>query len=227
MPHRKQTQGKCAYCGAEKIKNQMTKHLSVCSQRQQAIATVERQTGERQALYHLRVEDASSGAYWLDLEMNGSAALKDLDKYLRAIWLECCNHLSQFSMGGWQGTEIAKRRTLDEIFEPGLELMHIYDFGTSSETVIRAIDRRQGKPTTRYPIALMARNLAPEQVCIECGQPATRFSMGELIQRNVWRTLCEEHAEEQPPDDYGEPVPLVNSPRLGMCGYSGPADPPY
>ena len=26
-----------------------------------------------------------------------------------------------------------------------------------------------------------------------------------------------------PHDQYGEPIPLVNSPRLGMCGYDGPA----
>lgn len=34
-------------------------------------------------------------------------------------------------------------------------------------------------------------------------------------------------ADLDPHDDYGEPIELVNSPRLGMCGYTGPADPPY
>jgi hypothetical protein len=40
-------------------------------------------------------------------------------------------------------------------------------------------------------------------------------------------TACEKHAKEHPHENYGEPIPLVNSPRLGMCGYDGPAAPPY
>jgi hypothetical protein len=39
--------------------------------------------------------------------------------------------------------------------------------------------------------------------------------------------LCDEHAEDHPHDNYGEPIPLCNSPRMGQCGYDGPAEPPY
>ncbi len=34
--------------------------------------------------------------------------------------------------------------------------------------------------------------------------------------------LCNEHAKNHPHDNYGEPLPLVNSPRLGQCSYDGP-----
>jgi len=227
MPQRKQSKGKCAYCGQEKIKSQMTKHLATCPQRQEVIAKAERQKGDRETLYHLRVQDNWRTEFWLDLEMRGSATLKDLDAYLRAIWLECCGHLSRFSIGGWSSPEIAKRRTADEIFQPGLELIHIYDFGTSSETLIRVLETREGKPTTVRPIALMARNLMPEAECIECKQPAAWLCMECLIEKNLWGTLCDEHAESHPHHNYGDPVRLVNSPRLGMCGYEGPAEPPY
>jgi len=37
--------------------------------------------------------------------MRGSATLAKLDDYLRAIWLECCGHLSKFTIGGWGGGE--------------------------------------------------------------------------------------------------------------------------
>lgn len=60
-----------------------------------------------------------------------------------------------------------------------------------------------------------------------CGQPATRFCMECVIEHNTAGDLCEQHAQEHPHEDYGEPLALVNSPRLGMCGYVGPADPPY
>jgi hypothetical protein len=99
MPQGKQPKGKCAYCGQEIAKNGMVKHLAVCAQRQEAITKVEGKQSEAEALYHLRIQAAGQNQFWLDLEMRGSATLKDLDGYLRAIWLECCGHLSRFSLG--------------------------------------------------------------------------------------------------------------------------------
>jgi hypothetical protein len=227
MPRVQQSKGKCAYCGQEKTKGVMTKHLSACPEHQSLIEKAERNKADSETLYHLRVQDAWRKEFWLDLEMRGSATLKDLDSYLRAIWLECCGHLSQFSLGGWRGEEISMKRKIQEVFQPGVELTHIYDFGTSSETLIKAIGTREGKPTTRRPIALMARNLMPEAHCIECGQPAAWLCNECLIEQEVWGTLCDDHAQSHPHDNYGEPIRLVNSPRLGMCGYDGPAEPPY
>ena len=130
-------------------------------------------------------------------------------------------------MAGWRGGQIAKNRRIGEVLQHGGEITHIYDFGTSSETLIRAAGVREGKPTTTRPIALMARNLMPEARCIECDRPAGWLCMECLIEEEQPGTLCDEHARAHPHDDYGEPMPLVNSPRLGMCGYSGPAEPPY
>ena len=48
-----------------------------------------------------------------------------------------------------------------------------------------------------------------------------------MIEQDEWGTLCDEHAKSHPHDEYGEPVALVNSPRMGLCGYDGPAEPPY
>lgn len=228
MSRRKQSRGTCVYCGQEMAKGGMSKHLSTCPQRHQVIAEANQKRGERQRLYHLRVQDAYQSDFWLDLEMNGTAALKDLDYYLRAIWLECCGHLSQFSVGGaWSGREIAKKTRAEQVFRPGVELTHIYDFGTSSETLIKVSDIREGKPTTSHPIALMARNLMPEATCIECGQPASWLCIECMVEEESPGTLCEEHAKVHPHSNYGEPMPLVNSPRTGMCGYTGPAEPPY
>jgi hypothetical protein len=54
-------------------------------------------------LWHLPVQDFHDKDFWLDLEMCGSAKLEKLVSYLCAIWLECCGHLSKFTVGGWQG----------------------------------------------------------------------------------------------------------------------------
>jgi len=224
---KKLLKGKCAYCGQEVAKNTAAKHLAVCAQRQKAIAKIDNKNGEVETLYHLRIQAVDSDQFWLDLEMRGSAALKDLDNYLKAIWLECCGHLSKFSIGGWRGNEIPKSSRTDEIFESEVKLTHIYDFGTTSETLIKMVGARKGKPTISRPIAFMIRNLMPEYECIECKKPAIWLCMECLIEKGVWGTLCDDHAEIHPNNNYGEPVRLVNSPRLGLCGYEGPAEPPY
>ncbi len=227
MPRAKQSKGICTYCGAELAKAGMTRHLPICEKRQQAIAAAENRPGGTERLYHLRIQSENDKNYWLDLEMRGGSTLNDLDKYLRAIWLECCGHLSQFSVSGWGSGEIAKRRRIQEVLREGGWLTHIYDFGTESVSLIKCVAVRSGKPTTLKPIALMARNRLPEAACVECGQPAQWLCMECLIEDDVWGIFCDQHMEDHPHDRYGEPAPLVNSPRVGLCGYVGPAEPPY
>jgi dTDP-4-dehydrorhamnose reductase len=72
----------------------------------------------------------------------------------------------------------------------------------------------------------MARNAPPAAACQECGSPATRLCV-ECVYDGQRGTLCEPHAAIHPHDDYGGAMALVNSPRVGLCGYEGPADPPY
>jgi hypothetical protein len=211
----------------EIAKSAAPKHLAGCPKRQAVIARVAGKSGAPERLFHLRVRDAFNSMFWLELEMRGSSTLRDLDYYLRAIWLECCGHMSQFSVRGWAGDEIPMSRRIHDLLLPGVELTHIYDFGTSSETLVKSVAVREGKPTTKRPIALMVRNLMPAQACIECGQPATQLCMECLIEAEQWGVLCDQHARDHPHDNYGEPLPLVNSPRLGLCGYDGPAEPPY
>ena len=229
MPRKPESRGNCAYCGEEMTKRSVSKHLEACSKRQDSLVAAEKSDNPRETLWYLRVQDAYNKDFWLDIEMRGSASLTTLDKYLRAIWLECCGHLSKFTIGGWEGSDVGKARKADSIFEPGLVLRHLYDFGTTSETDIKVVGAREGKATTKHPIALLARNIAPARVCQDCNQSAAYLCMECLIEGDFDDNpyLCEEHVEDHPHVNYGEPVPLVNSPRLGMCGYYGPAEPPY
>lgn len=223
-----QPKGTCSYCGDEVIGSAMLGHLKACAGRKAAIEAAEKKEAKTEQLYHLRVADADRPEFWLDLEMRGSATLEDLDHYLRAIWLECCGHMSKFETGGaWSGNEISKRRKIKTVFDHDVEVTHLYDFGTTSETIIKPVGKREGKPASKRPIALMARNNMPDYKCMECGKPAEYLCMECQIENDKSGTLCEKHAQDHPHDEYGEPMPLVNSPRLGMCGYEGPANPPY
>jgi hypothetical protein len=227
MAQQKQSKGNCAYCDKALSKGGVSKHLATCASRKVAIAKAETGEGTSETLFHLRVQDAYRKEFWLDLEMRGSKSLNHLDTYLRSIWLECCGHMSEFMLGGNFSNQIGKQRKLSEVFQRGDTLTHIYDMGTSSETIVKLVGAREGKPLTTKPIVLMARNQIPDDKCIECGATAAYLCAECLIEDEVWGTLCAEHAEDHSHQNYGEPFPLVNSPRLGMCGYSGPADPPY
>ena len=227
MPRGKQSRGQCTFCGYETTKGSMGKHLAACPQRQAALAAAEGSKRKPEPLVLLRVQDAYSSQFWLDLEARGTAKLADIDDYLRAIWLECCGHLSEFSTGGWGSQKIAKSRRIADVFRPDVQLTHIYDFGTPSETTIKAVGQRVGAPLSARPLALLARNLMPEASCIECGQPASHLCIECMYEDETAGTLCPQHAASHTHENYGELLDLVNSPRLGMCGYTGPADPPY
>jgi hypothetical protein len=229
MPRRPENPGTCAYCGENITKRGVAKHLDKCSKRQDALLAAEYSSRPEETLWHLRVQDGYDKDFWLDLEMVGSASLDKLDNYLRAIWLECCGHLSKFTIGGWGGVDVGEARKANTIFETGLVLRHLYDFGTTSETDIKVVGFREGKSTSKRPIALLARNRMPEMLCMECGQPAGWLCLeclDEADEPGTW-FLCAVHVEDHPHNEYGEPIVLVNSPRLGMCGYEGPAEPPY
>ncbi len=236
MAHGEQSTGACTYCGKVMTRGGLARHLRTCPQRQQAIALADARRGKDQILYHLQVQDAWSGYYWLHLEMRGDATLEDLDDYLRAIWLECCGHLSAFEIGGTRYTQIfVDGMGLDDdkpmnvrvhrLFSPGMQISYKYDFGTTSELLIKVVDQRQGKPTTQHPIVLMARNAFEPPPCAACGQPAD-FICTECVWDDVAKAIfCATHADEHKHVDML--LPIVNSPRTGMCGYEGPAEPPY
>jgi len=232
-----QTRGDCGYCGREMTRSGLARHLRTCPKRLEAEAEADRSRRHRQMLYHLQVQDAWGGDYWLHLEMRGNATLQNLDDYLRAIWLECCGHLSAFEIGNvtytqifdddmLMGDERAMNVRVSGLFQPGMEIPYEYDFGTTSELLIKVIDQRTGKPTTSHPIVLMARNKFEPQPCMECGKPAAHICTECVYKRADGRSeLCDEHAQAHVHDEYI--MPLLNSPRTGMCGYAGPAVPPY
>jgi len=93
--------------------------------------------------------------------------------------------------------------------------------------LIKLVATRAGQPLTKHPISLLARNGPPAEVCQECGQPAAWICLECAYEHNQPGMLCDAHADGHPHDNYGEPMPLVNSPRVGLCGYEGPANPPY
>ncbi len=93
------TKGVCKFCNGEFDKAKMTQHLKHCKQRAAAIAVG---TGDeaKQRLFHILAEGRYNPQYWMHLEIPASESLFALDRFLRDIWVECCDHLSSFEIGG-------------------------------------------------------------------------------------------------------------------------------
>ena len=212
----------------------MTKHLRNCTQRLNKIRQANAR-GRREKQYHLQMQDAYGLGYWLQLELRGRATLEDLDWYLRVIWLECCGRLSDFTIRDQRYTQVTPglfdfgmdQQPMDikaeRLSKTGLEIDYEYDFGSSTNLAIKVVGQRTGGATTKNPVALMARNNFEPPPCDVCGKPALWMCLDcyygdEEVERGF---ACEEH------DEHGGPMGFFNSPLSGVCGYDGPATPPY
>lgn len=214
------SQGKCNLCGRTLSKQAIARHLDKCKAEHLA-------PGE-QRVFHLKVQGRDLPEYWLHIEIPASASLSTLDQFLRDIWLECCGHLSKFRIAGveyhiasepdlfWGRKPRDMSAKLGDVLEPGMQFTHEYDFGTTTELALEVMGERQG---TTKQIQVLARNDPPAIPCAKCGKPATQVcSMCVYEGPKAW--LCDEHAEKH---KCGEEyfLPVVNSPRVGMCGYAG------
>jgi hypothetical protein len=209
----------------------MTRHLAACRQNN-SLETLRGSGKLRQTtLLHLLIE---AGPYWLQFEVPADATLRDLDQFLRDAWVECCGHLSQFTIAGkrynvdaqgmleWGWNETDDKRgmnvKLSEVFHPGVKFDYEYDFGTTTELTGQVISEYVGQAKSHL-VQVLARNDPPPIVCQECGQPATQLCADCIWSGSGW--LCDECAEKH---ECGKDMlmPVVNSPRVGMCGYTGP-----
>jgi hypothetical protein len=206
----------------------MARHLVTCAERRARIIEADGKSSHRERFLLVEIRDASTGWFWLQLEVSGAATMGVLDNYLRAIWLECCGHSSQWFVGrAWSGQKAAMSAKVASVLREHMELSHVYDFGDTTETKARVVGARSGAATTKRPIVLMARNDAPVIQCIKCDRPAEWLCLECVHEDGNDGGLCGSHRDGHPHDDYGDPLPVVNSPRMGICGYEGPGDPPY
>ena len=93
MPEKnQQSVGQCMICRKTVSKGQMTRHTKKC------IEQNTKNDGQSITLFHLIIEGKYLPMYWLHVEIPGTMTLADLDSFLRDIWLECCGHLSCFTI---------------------------------------------------------------------------------------------------------------------------------
>lgn len=163
----------------------------------------------------IRVQSAGAPMYWMDCAVRINANLNHLDSLLRRIWLECCGHLSEFSAGNRQRVDM--RVSIERALAlAGNRLGYEYDFGSTTALVVT--DLRPVGVVLEKPIRVVARNEPPVWPCDVCGAPATAICTQCLYDEQGF--CCATHASQH---ECGSDMllPVVNSPRMGVCGYAG------
>ncbi len=214
------TKGKCTKCGEIFNPTKASAHLLECVASSPSLS---------QAItdgYLVRVSGADQpNLYWMFIALPKDASLGQLDQFLRDIWLECCGHLSEFTIGGrsyFSRTESGRvshwmKDPVSKFLSPGLEFGYVYDMGSSTDLELEVIEKFPACPQKK--ITLLMRNDPPSFSCTSCKKPS------EVICSMCGETTCdscsEHHSCAVDEEDTYMLMSLVNSPRTGVCGYEG------
>ncbi len=215
------SKGKCVYCEKEYSRSGIGRHLATHFKK------IEQDKKTSKKAYHLKV---SAGEMFLHILVANSTTFSQLDAFLRAIWLECCGHLSSFRVKGkryyddWDSNEYGEKMSwqVGKTLTKGLKLEYDYDFGSTTRLDISVIN--EYKISVPDSILLLSRNEPLPILCEECNKnPAMNIcSVCMYEDSSLFCKSCSKKHEKTCEDfaDYAS-LPVVNSPRMGVCAYEG------
>jgi hypothetical protein len=118
--------------------------------------------------------------------------------------------------------EVPMSRKTNKVFYKGLKLEYEYDFGSSTELLLTIVDEYPVKADGK--IVLLSRNEPLEWLCDTC----KKESAIQICTVHNWdddSLFCDKCAKKHAKkcDDFKEyaALPIVNSPRMGVCAYEG------
>lgn len=195
------TWGQCQTCGAAVGRTAMAKHVAACLAAEEKATDAVLFTVDGRGFF---------GTYWLHAAVKSDATLGAIDRLLRATWLECCGHMSEFR-GAAKGTRAGD-------LPKGVSFGYEYDFGSTTALKLKVAGPSRVAFPGRASARLLARNLPLALACDECGERATL-----VCAQCAWGgkpLVCKACG---PDHECGDDMllPLANSPRAGVCGYTG------
>ncbi len=221
------SEGKCRLCGKTYKGSGMARHLG------SELKKVADEKGKN-TYFHIKVY---AGPYFLHLLVKNSIQLQKLDYYLRNIWLECCGHMSEFQFPNeapdWDDFDdfdpfkVPKKmqdKLKDKLYKD-LEFTYIYDWGSSTQLVLKVMQEYKF-PKKLDEIILLSRNEAFEFKCSQCKNDADYINT-EAMYETDYPFFCENCNDTQEDFDSEMILNIVNSPRMGVCGYDNDSEPKY
>jgi hypothetical protein len=124
--------------------------------------------------------------------------------------------MSSFRVGR---REASKRTSLLSLAGVNGAFEYDYDFGSTTALQGKALGFRQGS-TIRPAVRVLARNAPLPWRCAACGAGAEVLCPNCLDSDSC--LFCSTHASGHPCAGEEMWMPVVNSPRMGVCGYTGP-----
>lgn len=192
--------GTCHICQQTVASHQIRQHLIRCIPAQTGLQPAQnpRRIAQKTACISVRAKERP---HWLELGVRCDVTLRELDKFLRAIWLECCGHLSHFTVGGdvysvlvpvpgekrrfqpedeYQKDWKHMRRTVSAAIPPLTRLEYEFDYGDTTELVLEHVVTfvelvQRVSPTQPWhggKIVILAQN-HPLHACLRCGGQLT------------------------------------------------------
>ena len=111
---------------------------------------------------------------------------------------------------------------LDKLLKTEMKFSYEYDFGSTTDLTLKVIGEREARVSKSNDINILARNIAPEIMCDVCGKNLATHLCMECVYDDKG-ALCLSCAKKHPHNHYDMFMPIVNSPRTGVCGYTGDA----
>lgn len=125
--------------------------------------------------------------------------LTELDHLPRDLWLDCCGHLSLFTVrnrtyGSSPDEEFGDNKSiqirLGKVLKKDLSFLYEYDMGSTTELSLKGVGDRLGTKPDSPGIELLARNVAPDISCTECGDAEAEYICSECqYEESGW--LCD------------------------------------
>lgn len=206
------SEGKCLFCGELISQRTISRHLS------SHLTEIEKKSiGSNTKRYvHIVVDSAEM---FLQLLVSETSKMKIIDQFLRDIWLECCDHLSGFEHKDFK---VSKNEFVGNVFEPKRKFTYHYDWGDTTSLNLKGLKRYN--LNFKENIILLSRNEPLEILCATCKTEPAEFicTSCNWEKYSYFCDKCADEHEKECPDfeDYAK-SPVVNSPRMGTCGYTG------
>ena len=231
---RPQLKGKCRFCGESFSRAAMAIHVNICRDRWNGDRLKTPSSGAAERSFDVAViGDSWLFTYWMYIQANEDTTLRELDAFLRDTWLECCGHLSQFtinevnySINPVPGTgDRSMKAKLGDVLREGAIFAHDYDFGTTTTLDLKVVSARQASSARgKRKIMVLARNDSPEIACDACKSKIATNVCSQCIREGRKAWLCDNCSPKHKcvrEDGEEMLLPVVNSPRVGICGYTG------
>jgi hypothetical protein len=209
-----QSEGHCIFCDDYFSQKDLNRHLTTHLKRK----AKEDKDQITTSYHHIVVE---AGVQFLHLLVKSSCEMAAIDDFLRAIWLDCCGHQSGFHVK--KGPEIEMEERVENVLTPKTKIHHDYDYGTTTRTFLKS-QNQYDLDFDDEDIILLSRNEPLKIMCTVCSKKPAKVACTSCMweQDAYYCTTCAKKHDAICEDfeDYAR-VRIVNSPRMGECGYEG------